>query len=653
MNSTKAFYLAVVCATPLAATAKPTTTAKRPVAKPAAKPAPAKPAPAKPAVQPKVLTTTPELTASGIPIRFPLDKPAFVTLVIEDATGKRVRNLIAETKLPAGDNLLMWDGYDDGTRDEKGDLVRRRVAPGTYRVRGLTHDGIHLNYEFPIYSGGNPPWKTADKSGGWMADHSSPLGAVFLPTGLSPYGKGKPQILLSSLIAEAGDPLILVDENGQRIHGEHFFGWGGAIAVMRDMGTPTDTENYAYAVSANEEGVWLNSLRKSGGGVEVAGIRAETKMPREPAHIGVSAAVYNGLAVVSVPLDNKLVFIDTKERKVLGSAPLPSPRGVYFDAKGNLFAISNNTVKRFRIADLQEPKLDAGTVLIDDNLAEAHSLTGDSAGNLYVADWGKSNQVKVFGADGKYKRVIGKPGGLQLGLYDEQRMHSPQGLTIDHKGRLWIAEADHLPKRISVWNASTGNFEMAKYGPPHYGGGGTIDPVDPTRAFYSEFGGLMEFELDWKAGTSKVKAITSRQDLQGFPNLPGENWWPERAVHVNGRTYLVGNYQGGLRGNTNSAIFLLDDKTHIARPVAYVGSDRWWATVANDPKFKETMPGKRNEHFLTWSDLNNDGKPQPEEFKYRVFPEQFTNDKGEKSSTYGYREFYPQPDLSMVGVLGY
>jgi hypothetical protein len=313
---------------------------------------------------------------------------------------------------------------------------------------------------------------------------------------------------LSALIAEAGDPLILVDENGQRIHGEHFFGWEGGISVTRDMGTPTDPDLYAYAVMANEDRVVLRALRKSGGGVEIASVPAETKMPREPATIGVSAAVYNGLAVVSMPSDNKLVFIDTKERKALGSAPMPSPRGVYFDAKGNLFAISNNTVKRFRIADLKEPKLSGETVFIGTNLEEAHSLTGDSADNLYVADWGKSNQVKVFSPDGKLLRVIGKANdGAQLGLYDELKMQKPLGLAIDDKNQLWVAEASHLPKRISRWDAQTGAFKRATYGPPHYGGGGTIDPADKTRMFYIDYYGMMEFALDWKTGTSKPRAI--------------------------------------------------------------------------------------------------------------------------------------------------
>lgn len=650
MNYTKAFYLTAVGAASLSvmtACAAPVATKKPATTKPAAKPAP----------QPKVVTTTPTLTDSGIPIRFPLDKPAYVTLVIEDATGKRVRNLIAETQLPAGDNLITWDGYDDGTRNEKGDLVRRRVAAGQYRVRGLTHTGIRLNYEFPLYSGGNPPWKTADRSGAWMADHSAPMGAVFLPAGVSPYGKGKPQVLLSSLEAEAGDPLIMVDETGQRIYGEHFFGWQGGIAVTRDMGTATDPDLFAYAVTANEERVVLRALRKSGGGVEVASVPAETKMPSWPGHSGISIAVYNGLAVVSMPLDNKLVFIDTKERKILGSSPLPSPRGVYFDAKGNLFAISNNTVKRFRIANSQEPKLDAGTVLIDDNLVEAHTLTGDSAGNLYVADWGKLSQVKVFSADGTYRRVIGKPGGPQLGLYDEQRMHNPQGLTIDDKGRLWIAEADHLPKRISVWNATSGKFEMAKYGPPRYGGGGTIDPLDPTRAFYQDHQGLIEFELDWKAGTSKVKAIPVRGGdlakefgIEYGNNEQGDtSRWGfvnERPVQIGGRTYLTGSWQGGLRSNDHSVIWLLGDD-HIARPVARIGGTSFaWPPRLNQAFMSVQPKTNYQQQLVAWADLNGNHRVDAEEYTIRSFDETYTDASGETRPMDGLVTETVFPDLS-------
>ena len=133
----------------------------------------------------KVAPVVATFSSAGVPLRFTLLKTSYVTLVVEDATGKRVRNLVAETRFPAGKNLVQWDGYDDGVRNEAGDLVRSRVKPGRYTLRGLTHEGIKLVYEFTAYGGGTPAWKTADRSGAWMADHSAPLGAVFLPAGLS------------------------------------------------------------------------------------------------------------------------------------------------------------------------------------------------------------------------------------------------------------------------------------------------------------------------------------------------------------------------------------------------------------------------------------------------------------------------------------
>src|SRR4051812_40243592 len=52
-----------------------------------------------------------------IPIRFTLAEQGFVTLVIEDAGGVRVRNLVSETPFPRGENTAWWDGLDDLGRD--------------------------------------------------------------------------------------------------------------------------------------------------------------------------------------------------------------------------------------------------------------------------------------------------------------------------------------------------------------------------------------------------------------------------------------------------------------------------------------------------------------------------------------------------------
>ena len=121
-----------------------------------------------------VLASAPSL-AAGIPILIYLPRAGLATVVIEDAHGNRVRNLVSELSLPAGRSVITWDGYDEGVRKEEGegdlwnhDLTRHRAAPGTYTVRGLDHDPFSLRYEFSVNSPGTPPWKTVDGSGGWL-----------------------------------------------------------------------------------------------------------------------------------------------------------------------------------------------------------------------------------------------------------------------------------------------------------------------------------------------------------------------------------------------------------------------------------------------------------------------------------------------------
>src|SRR4051812_11779220 len=78
-----------------------------------------------------------------IPIRFNLPDDGFVTLVIDGANGKRVRNLISETPFPKGDNVVWWDGTDDLLRDPEAyrhglySIPAEFVSPGGYQVRGI------------------------------------------------------------------------------------------------------------------------------------------------------------------------------------------------------------------------------------------------------------------------------------------------------------------------------------------------------------------------------------------------------------------------------------------------------------------------------------------------------------------------------------
>ena len=169
-----------------------------------------------------------------IPVRFTLDAPGYVTLVIESADGCRVRNLVSEMPFPAGANTVWWDATDDLARDVDAarhglyHIPAQLVAPGAYRVRGLYHAGIDLRFEFSIYNAGSPAWSTEDHTGGWLTNHTPPSSALFVPGDKAP--GGQPLVYLGSYISEGGAGLAWVDMDGHKRGGVGWIGgaWTGA-----------------------------------------------------------------------------------------------------------------------------------------------------------------------------------------------------------------------------------------------------------------------------------------------------------------------------------------------------------------------------------------------------------------------------------------
>ena len=598
-----------------------------------------------------------------IPVRFTLKEPGFVTLVIEDATGHRVRNLVGDTFFAAGDHVIWWDGLDEsgivrGNPSFTYKVTGKLVDPGTYHVRGLIHKQIDLRYQMTVNCPGSPPWANEAGNGAWLADHTPQTSCLFLPDG-SPYGK-QPQMLLGSSVAEGGFSLAWVDLAGHKLYGSKAMGWQGAHALARDAGKNSRAEMSAY--SAFYDGkvriIGLPTDGKpslvfayqppptAGDADHPAGPMAYTR--DDTNHIGM--AVYNGVCVVSLTPENKLLFVQTADKegapgKLIGTADLPSPSGLLVDDAGQLYAVTSNQVHRFDV-DWTAGKLSNEQTVIGaaGGLEDAHKLATDGQGHLYVSDWGNSNQVKVFGLDGKLERSIGKAGPLQVGPYDPNGMTQPNGIAISGDGHLWVAECSYLPKRCSIWSLD-GTLLKDFIGPSPYAGGGILDPRDKTRFYFSPHSGCLEFKLDWDTGSYQLKNVLFRPGTGRLEILDKDKarQVPQFPVYVGDRLYMSNIYNENDGPGTAGIWQVRDGKAILVAAVGYIRSwsvvddlvmkDNWLAghlpegvtlvpiTIQGRviPLFNRTLPNGKRERInlmFAWSDKNNDEKVSMDELTF-------------------------------------
>ena len=588
-----------------------------------------------------------------LPIRFTLPEDGLVSLVLEKEDGTRVRNIVSETPFKKGENIVYWDGSDDLQRDNEAakhgiySIPKRLIEPGSYTVRGLMRKPLELRYEFSVYNEGKPPWPTADQTGGWLTNHTPPGCAIWVPGEES--ATGSPLVYLGSYVSEGGhglawfevdsdEPFSVTKKGGVGWVGGN---WTGAQHLARDLGEKRNRDILIYVASvwgtsaSNEEkgqdGEVRVSAMKKDGSTKVVKYRfkplenANHENEWEP-YLG-GMAVYDGVVAVSLTKMNQIVFLEAETGKILNTVDWTDPRGLYYDANGDLFLLSEQSLFHWKNGEL--PKQQSGnTATLITGLDSPKNLTIDQLGNIYVSERGKSHHVRVFDKSGKFLRVVGKTGTLAAGPYDELRMNNPSGITVDGKNRLWVTETDFQPKRVSVWD-STGKLIRAFYGPAEYGGGGKLDPQDPTRFYYHG----MEFKLDWDKGTFKPVRVYYRpeSDKLGLPDGWGTQGFPETPLYIknaDGKAdrFFTNCFNNNPTGGTPLACVWFDDpKTGILRPVAAFGATYNWS-IFNKDEFRAKLPEgigptddrRRNQCRFLWSDLNTDGQMQPEEVEFEV-----------------------------------
>ncbi len=538
--------------------------------------------------------------APVIPLEMTLAKPGYVTLVVDDEQGRRVRNIVGAEFFEAGKQTFWWDGLVEADRDQQVhgiyDLHHQLASPGTYRVRGIVRDRIDLRYEFTVYNPGNPPWEiyniAGDSSGRWLADHTPPSDIAFLPQ--------TRELLICSPVAEAGDGFARINLQGEKTFGKRAAtGFSAAYALARNASGNSD-RLYMLAIWRGELAIWDYPDFKKRWSKPYPGLTE--------ADFG-GLAVFDNLLVYSVASKNELVFLDLEKGEIVATQAIDNPAGLAFDPAGHLFVFSNHQLRKYSLSakpatvELSEPE-----TIIDHHVEAPQRLAWDGQGNLYVSDHGNSHQVKVFSAAGEFLRAVGTAGGARLGAYDETRMINPLGITISEDDHLWVAEYSQAVKRVSKWTLD-GQLIKAFYGPPRYGGGGNLHP-DRKRLYYAHGASSgLEFDLDWEAGTSRLA------NLYFLPRSaadPGFGPAPQTPVIHQGRTYLLNAFNSQpTTGTAMTGIWKMENG--IAIPVAAAGL----AARCSYVKDNQLLPGNElDKTFFVWSDLNGDGKVQADEMSF-------------------------------------
>lgn len=502
-----------------------------------------------------------QLTAGPVALPYTMPFDGFATVVVEDAQGRRVKNLVGMAPRGPGEQAEHWD-----CTDEAGNIV----AEGTYRYRGLLHQGIDPTYAATYGTPGSPPWDSADGTGAWLSDHCAPRAAA---------AGGNDMLVFGAERAESGCALIGIGADGRKRWGDS--GLVGVYALAADA-------EYAYVLLNSwdtpaalsrvmlADGRYAPYATAEGSRLKVPVFAAGEKAEWIPGF----ALAGDRLAVAIAGEPGRIRFFDRATAAVVGELTVPGLGCLAADADGVLHVWSAGTIAKL-VDGALVPVITTGLP----TWAEAMAI--DVAGRFFLAVRA-TQQVKVYAKDGTFLRDIGSAGGRQaVGAWQADGLMNPMAIAIDGQGRLWVTEEDGTPKRISVWTAD-GAFVTDFIGPTGYGGtGANADPDDASRVF----GSGCEFALDQRANRAQVVARLGPVDGQ--------------LMKIDGREYVMN--KGGRLYRRNG------DAMRLVAAMGNVGvKDLGGVADIPLPPAPEGTHGYASISFV-WSDRDDDGTPDADE----------------------------------------
>ncbi|MES2707111.1 MAG: hypothetical protein V4726_10975 [Verrucomicrobiota bacterium] len=532
----------------------------------------------------------------------PMDGKA--TVVIDDARGRRVRNLLAARTFTAGSHRLVWDVCDDG-----GNLL----PPGDYHWRSISHEPVKPVYEFSFCNG------PGSNHGTFHAAATNGRDLFF----------GTP-------VSEGGYQLVHLDPQGNQLHGFNApNGIGlGRVAIAAD-------ERYLYAAyDGSGWGEHVNRSRpdwradykisllrfdlKSGGLADFGGSKfveihrytvgpgSPEKRPDEFALSGL-ALVDGGLYLADAAL-NRVSRINPATGAVTRTFSLDRPAALAagpISGSGALFALASG-----KLVEVDTVNGGVKRVIAALEGQRPSGLATGPDGSFFVSDE-SSRTVRVLTADGKPQGGIGTPGGVKPGAYDPQCLTHPAGLVVSPAGQVWITESERWkPKRLAAFTWPGGQVWKEFFGPTAYGASGSgFDPLDITKWVGQ---GTM-FQLDFAAGTALPVST-----LGGMEGRSSRYW------RQDGRTFLI------TTDKATGIQELLPDNTLkllAIQSTAHTFSFHhgWRPPAAFAEAFNRTFPGSNYRigtegrpgkgHGMLWVDRNGNGVMDAEEIEFATAAE--------------------------------
>jgi uncharacterized protein YjdB len=270
-------------------------------------------------------------------------------------------------------------------------------------------------------------------------------------------------------------------------------------------------------------------------------------------------------------------------------ATLNSPSGVYVDAAGAIFIadFNNNAIRKINtsgiittIAGTGTPGYtgDGGAATLA-TLKSPIALTGDAAGNIYVAEF-NNHVIRKISTSGIITTVAGNGSGGYVAdgvPATSTKISGPEGIVVDAAGNLFIA--DNFNNRIRKVNTSGIISTIAGTGLASFSGDGgqaTAAAIRNPYGIYLDADGNF-YICDQansrirKVNTSGIISTIAGSGISGFAGDGGAA--TAAAVRLNGAVGVFTDKAGNvyIADRQNSAIRKITTATGIISTIAGVG----------------------------------------------------------------------------------